>query len=215
VLPQRPDAWLWLGDMAYLDVPPLDCAAVGGSSNAGSLACTCATTWLRHPPQGCYAGDMANALRKMRGVLESDGYTQLLEYLCPGHTAANQFPPAGRDPSVCPRPILGTYDDHDYGWNNGDRRLPNRDAMKNVFLDAIGEARDSVRRNSARGIYDWQQLGAGMERVDVIMLDERYERAPMPCHVQRELCVGAAAGSTRKVRVGPAGGGQEGLSWAR
>lgn len=24
--------------------------------------------------------------------------------------------------TICPRTILGTWDDHDYGWNDGDSR---------------------------------------------------------------------------------------------
>ena len=43
--------------------------------------------------------------------------------MCPGGTLRPQQPPPGSDPSVCPRPVLGTYDDHDSGWNNGNDRL--------------------------------------------------------------------------------------------
>ena len=59
-----------------------------------------------------------------------------------------------------------------------------------MFLDAIGEARDSVRRNTLRGIYDrvtWNAGQAGKE-VEVLLLDERYERVPLPCHTRRRYC---------------------------
>lgn len=35
--------------------------------------------------------------------------------MCPGTAAAGMVPPPGTDLYVCPRPILGVYDDHDYG----------------------------------------------------------------------------------------------------
>jgi hypothetical protein len=43
------------------------------------------------------------------------------------------------------RAVIGTYDDHDSGWNNGDSRTPRKAAFKEMFLDAIGEPRDSPR----------------------------------------------------------------------
>ena len=36
--------------------------------------------------------------------------------MCPGHRSKGLHPPTGSDPAICPRQILGTYDDHDYGW---------------------------------------------------------------------------------------------------
>lgn len=54
--------------------------------------------------------------------LANPGYRQFLEYMCPGYEKRVRFPPPGSDPSTCPHPILGVYDDHDFGWNNGDAR---------------------------------------------------------------------------------------------
>lgn len=66
--------------------------------------------------------------------------------MCPGHTATGDFPPPGRNQRVCPRVLSGTWDDHDYGWNNGDRRLPHRDVFQKMYLDALGEDPGSRRR---------------------------------------------------------------------
>lgn len=129
VLPEQPDAWIWLGDLAYMDLPPVDCEF---AANTAHPACNCPSTWLTHPPQQCYAGDIDNARIRARDVITSDGYAAFLEYMCPGSLALGLFPPPGRDATICPRPILGTYDDHDYGWNNGNRRLPRKDAAKQV-----------------------------------------------------------------------------------
>lgn len=49
-------------------------------------------------------------------------YKQFLAFMCPGYQNSGVFPPLGTDPSMCPRPIFGTYDDHDSGWNNGNAR---------------------------------------------------------------------------------------------
>ena len=54
--------------------------------------------------------------------LHLDGYQAFLEHMCPGTALAGQVPPPGTDPSACPKPIMGVYDDHDFGWNNGNRR---------------------------------------------------------------------------------------------
>ena len=55
-------------------------------------------------------------------------YRSFLEFMCPGSTtSAAQFPAPGSDPTFCPRAVLGTYDDHDSGWNNGNDRLVRRD----------------------------------------------------------------------------------------
>jgi alkaline phosphatase D len=98
------------------------------------------------------------------------------------------WPPAGSDPRECPRPVLGTYDDHDSGWNNGDARNPQLAAIKNVYLDGLGEPQGSARRSAARGIeasYTFYSEsddggdgsgGGGGGTIDVVLLDERYYR---------------------------------------
>ena len=109
-------------------------------------------------------------------------------------------PPPGLDPSACDRPILGTYDDHDSGWNNGNRHLPDKHLMKQVFLDAMGVPQDSPRRNAARGI-EWRtRLNAGAvapggagdagrsRAIDVYLLDERYHRDAIECRTRRAYC---------------------------
>lgn len=49
-------------------------------------------------------------------------YQQFLSFMCPGYQKTGMFPPLGTNPAMCPRPIFGTYDDHDSGWNNGNAR---------------------------------------------------------------------------------------------
>lgn len=60
----------------------------------------------------------------MRALVQvhAPDYREFLDFMCPGREAGDQFPPTGSDPGACPRPILGVYDDHDWGWNNGNGR---------------------------------------------------------------------------------------------
>lgn len=48
--------------------------------------------------------------------------------------------------------ICGTWDDHDYGMNDGDRRYPYRDMSQELLLDFLDEPLESPRRRQA-GVY--------------------------------------------------------------
>ena len=93
---------------------------------------------------------------------------------------------------MCDRPILGTYDDHDFGGNNGNSREPDKREFKNMYLDAIGEPATSPRRGANRGAWHKETLriagSASNQDVDIFLLDERYEREPLPCEARREYC---------------------------
>lgn len=41
--------------------------------------------------------------------------------------------------------------------DNGNKRLPRKDDVKQIFLDAIGESSTSPRRNRGRGI-EWKVI---------------------------------------------------------
>lgn len=42
--------------------------------------------------------------------------------------------------------IIGVWDDHDYGINDGDKTYPFKNQTREVFLDFVGEPHDSPRR---------------------------------------------------------------------
>ncbi|KAL3684029.1 hypothetical protein R1sor_002051 [Riccia sorocarpa] len=185
VIPSNPDAWIWLGDMAYMDIPRINCAALPSHAH-----CNCTSDWLHQAPYSCMAGDVDHALSRIQAQLSNPDYAQFLSFMCPGHRAKGLHPPTGTDPSVCPRPIFGTYDDHDFSWDNGNKRLPRKDDIKQIFLDAVGEPNTSPRRNRDRGI-EWKYtLNAGHpeKEIDVFLLDERYNRDTLPCHIRGEYC---------------------------
>ncbi|XP_024529117.1 uncharacterized protein LOC9650319 isoform X2 [Selaginella moellendorffii] len=185
IIPSDPHAWIWLGNMAYLDEARVNCDA-----SPNHYQCNCSADWLRQPPHFCMTGDLEHAASKMQVQLANPDYAQFLAFMCPGHREKGLFPPPGADPAVCPKRIFGTYSDHDYGWRHGNKRLPQKDALKQVFLDALGESLDSPRRNGGRGIewkYTLNQESKGYE-IDVILLDTRYYRDPLPCHTKRAFC---------------------------
>ena len=70
--------------------------------------------------------------------------------------------------------IIGIYDDHDFGWNNGDKREPHKSVYKNMFLDAVGESPTSPRRGLDKGAWHKYSLNEKFPsmKVDVFLLDE-------------------------------------------
>jgi alkaline phosphatase D len=71
--------------------------------------------------------------------------------------------------------VVGTWDDHDFGINDGGRSYPERAASQQAFLDFVSEPKASERRGR-EGIYTSYTLGSGPESVKLILLDERYHR---------------------------------------
>lgn len=65
-----PDVWVWLGDLAYMDIPAVDCYS---KENEEHPDCNCIPTLLRHPSHGCKSGDEQNARRKADAIVRSAG----------------------------------------------------------------------------------------------------------------------------------------------
>ncbi|EEY69376.1 uncharacterized protein PITG_05604 [Phytophthora infestans T30-4] len=72
-------------------------------------------------------------------------------------------------------PIIGIWDDHDYGINDGGKFYTNREESQQIFLDFIGEPKDSPRREQ-EGIYTSYTIGSGEQTVKFILVDNRYNR---------------------------------------
>lgn len=75
-------------------------------------------------------------------------------------------------------PIVGTWDDHDYGLNNGGKEFTARAASQHAHLDFLGEPATSARRQQA-GVHASYTYGPPGRRVKVILLDVRYHRDPI------------------------------------
>ncbi|MBT5144891.1 MAG: alkaline phosphatase family protein [Gemmatimonadetes bacterium] len=72
-------------------------------------------------------------------------------------------------------PVIGTWDDHDYGVNNGGLEYPQRRRSQQLLLDFLDVDDDDPRRQRA-GVYRSHVYGPPGQRVKVILLDTRYHR---------------------------------------
>jgi alkaline phosphatase D len=75
-------------------------------------------------------------------------------------------------------PLIGVWDDHDYGVNDGGREYPRRRESQQVFCDFFRvPADDPLRRQE--GIHRSITLGPPGRRVQFICLDTRFHRSPL------------------------------------
>jgi alkaline phosphatase D len=71
--------------------------------------------------------------------------------------------------------ITGTWDDHDYGTNDGGKNWPHKDDCKLMALRFLNFPKDNAVW-SHPGIYNSMILGEGKEKIKIINLDTRYFR---------------------------------------
>lgn len=74
--------------------------------------------------------------------------------------------------------ILATWDDHDFGLNDGGADYPHKREAQTEFWNWLDEPADSPRRRQ-EGVYRAQTFGPEGKRVQVILLDTRYFRSPL------------------------------------
>jgi alkaline phosphatase D len=189
----RPDMWIWAGDMVYLDDPISDCTDPDTTPFPSVYPyideCHCENKdWLMIPPYSCSPADSYAAELKYTSFLQNSRYFDFQQDMCGNLPPEERFP-AGE---ACERPIIGAYDDHDFGTNNGNAREPDKHIFKNMYLDAVGVSPTSPRRDHFKGAfakYSYRSNHAGDSKlVEVFLLDERYDRATLPCEVRREWC---------------------------
>lgn len=73
-------------------------------------------------------------------------------------------------------PVLGTWDDHDYGLNDAGEEYAHKKETQQALLDFFGVAKDSPRRER-EGVYHAEVFGPPEKSVQVILLDTRYFRS--------------------------------------
>lgn len=76
------------------------------------------------------------------------------------------------------KPILATWDDHDFGENDGGGSYPHKKEAQVEFWNWLDEPAASPRRQQ-EGVYHAQTFGPAGKRVQVVMLDTRYFRSPL------------------------------------
>lgn len=72
-------------------------------------------------------------------------------------------------------PVIGTWDDHDYGDNNTGKAYPHKQKTQRLLLDFLDEPAESPRRKQ-EGVYTSYLLGPEGKRVRIVLLDLRYFR---------------------------------------
>ncbi len=82
-------------------------------------------------------------------------------------------------------PVLATWDDHDFGVNDGGAWYPKKEESQRILLDFFNVPQDSPRRQRP-GIYDATILGPAGKRVQIILLDTRYFRSRATVDVRSE-----------------------------
>ena len=72
-------------------------------------------------------------------------------------------------------PVIGTWDDHDYGRNDGDKAYGPKKESQQLALDFLQEPAASPRRQQ-EGIYAAYTYQVGRKKIKVILLDDRYHQ---------------------------------------
>ncbi|WP_461782825.1 alkaline phosphatase D family protein [Prosthecobacter sp.] len=90
------------------------------------------------------------------------------------------------------KPILATWDDHDFGLNDGGSEYPQKKEAQVEFWNWLDEPTDSPRRKQ-EGVYHAQSFGPVGKRVQVILLDTRYFRSPLKKAAKEKAMLGGTS----------------------
>ncbi|MCK0110103.1 alkaline phosphatase family protein [Flavobacteriaceae bacterium S0825] len=74
--------------------------------------------------------------------------------------------------------VLGTWDDHDYGLNDGGAEYVAKAESQQLFLDFMGVSKTDSRRER-EGVYHSEIIETNKGSVNVIILDTRYFRSAL------------------------------------
>eukprot|EP00753_Platysulcus_tardus_P000796 PLAT10724.1.p1 GENE.PLAT10724.1~~PLAT10724.1.p1 ORF type:complete len:360 (-),score=36.60 PLAT10724.1:316-1395(-) len=69
--------------------------------------------------------------------------------------------------------VIGIWDDHDYGINDGNRHMPLKEQVRDILLDFLDVPGDAAVR-SRQGAYQSYSFGPSGQRVKIILCDGRY-----------------------------------------
>ena len=88
-------------------------------------------------------------------------------------------------------PLLATWDDHDFGVNDGGGDFPLKKEAQTEFWNWLDEPADSAQRKQ-EGVYHSRLFGPEGSRVQVLMLDTRYFRSPLKKVPKDQAMLGGA-----------------------
>lgn len=75
--------------------------------------------------------------------------------------------------------VIATWDDHDYGQNDAGEENPIKNESRKLMLDFWDEPKNSPRYKQEGGIYTSYYFGDEQHRVQIILLDLRWNRSPI------------------------------------
>lgn len=104
------------------------------------------------------------------------------------------------------KPMLATWDDHDFGENDGGGSYPHKKEAQVEFWNWLDESATSPRRQQ-EGVYHAQTFGPAGRRVQVVMLDTRYFRSPLKKVSKDKAMLGGSyvpTDDTASTMLGPA-----------
>ncbi len=136
-----------------------------------SVAATSPDVWI-------WLGDTIYADSPRPVAATAEARARIVLDRMPVHYAALNALPAYAELAKRAR-VLGTWDDHDYGQNDGDANFVGREEAQRHFLDFYNEPANSPRR-ARPGIYSSHRFGPPGRVVQIINLDTRYFRSPLP-----------------------------------
>ncbi len=76
-------------------------------------------------------------------------------------------------------PIIGTWDDHDYGENDAGRSFQSKHLAKQAFIDFFDYPEVNALRGNDQGIYHSKWIKQDNLNVQIILLDTRWDRTPL------------------------------------
>lgn len=202
IIDYSPDAWIWLGDSVYFGNPDnmMECIDKYNNNDKTSIPnylCDCnglsplnSTSDYFHCNAGIFS-HIENLSLRMRSHID---YSYFLNFMCEDNKKSwRRF---DREHFIkCFRPILGIYDDNDFGGGFSDlypfeyNSIHIKEHYKQLYLNFIGEHPDSERRDKLRGgAFQRYKLGSNIKQsVDVFLLDTYYDRQNLPCNVAYNL----------------------------
>jgi alkaline phosphatase D len=75
-------------------------------------------------------------------------------------------------------PVMGTWDDHDYGSNDAGEEWEFKDESQQLFLDFFDVPKDDPRRKR-KGVYHSTTIEEAGKSLKIIVLDTRYFRSKL------------------------------------
>ena len=75
-------------------------------------------------------------------------------------------------------PVIGTWDDHDYGLNDGGQEWKHKQASQQLFLDFMDVPKKDTRRNR-EGVYCAVDYNLPQGKIKILVLDTRYFRSSL------------------------------------